>query len=372
MINILLGPPGGGKSYEAVAFHVIPALSAGRKVITNLPLVEDNFPPEWRMLLDIRKTVGLVRPFSVIDHFGDDWRHPEKGFGALYVIDECHYPLRRGKTPQAIQEWFSEHRHELCDVLLMSQSYGKVDKEICDMVQTMYRVKKGIAFGFSGHYIRKVYDGINGDCVNTGQRKYEKRFFKYYRSHTKSAAAGQEQAASDIVPIWKRWPFLLAPVFLVSACTLFMKNGVNPVDSMAPKKLKESKQVIVEPQARASMSTPKDQQLPTHPEVTHEDIQTVETKATKSHPLDGYGVHIGGFLSSAKKGTFYLFTVSQNGQFLFTMNEDEIKKAGYRITYQSECVAVIAYEGMPDRFAICDAPRIGMSPGSNIPTSAKI
>jgi len=38
MINLLLGQPGGGKSYEAVAFHILPALAQGRKVITNMPL----------------------------------------------------------------------------------------------------------------------------------------------------------------------------------------------------------------------------------------------------------------------------------------------------------------------------------------------
>ncbi|MBI5918423.1 MAG: hypothetical protein HY849_03485 [Nitrosomonadales bacterium] len=38
MINLLLGPPGGGKSYEATVYHVLPALAKGRKIITNLPL----------------------------------------------------------------------------------------------------------------------------------------------------------------------------------------------------------------------------------------------------------------------------------------------------------------------------------------------
>jgi zona occludens toxin len=38
VINLLLGAPGGGKSYEATVYHIIPALEKGRKVITNLPL----------------------------------------------------------------------------------------------------------------------------------------------------------------------------------------------------------------------------------------------------------------------------------------------------------------------------------------------
>ncbi|WP_250637543.1 zonular occludens toxin domain-containing protein [Pseudomonas sp. TCU-HL1] len=43
----MLGQPGGGKSYESVAFHVIPAVvEQGRRVITNLPLALD----VWRVI----------------------------------------------------------------------------------------------------------------------------------------------------------------------------------------------------------------------------------------------------------------------------------------------------------------------------------
>ncbi|WMU33924.1 zonular occludens toxin domain-containing protein [Pseudomonas aeruginosa] len=43
MINLILGQPGGGKSHEAVVYHVVPALNQGRKVITNLALDMDKF-----------------------------------------------------------------------------------------------------------------------------------------------------------------------------------------------------------------------------------------------------------------------------------------------------------------------------------------
>ncbi|MHA6613038.1 zonular occludens toxin domain-containing protein [Photobacterium damselae] len=38
MINLIMGRPGGGKSYEAVVYHVLPAIQSGRMVITNLPI----------------------------------------------------------------------------------------------------------------------------------------------------------------------------------------------------------------------------------------------------------------------------------------------------------------------------------------------
>jgi len=58
MIILLEGVPGSGMSYEAVAYHVIPALKAGRKVVTNLPLNVEAIRavnPDWAELLEIRR-----------------------------------------------------------------------------------------------------------------------------------------------------------------------------------------------------------------------------------------------------------------------------------------------------------------------------
>ncbi|MFB9215678.1 zonular occludens toxin domain-containing protein, partial [Vibrio sinaloensis] len=43
MIFGLAGRPRSGKSYEAVVYHIIPAVKEGRKVITNIPLNIDKF-----------------------------------------------------------------------------------------------------------------------------------------------------------------------------------------------------------------------------------------------------------------------------------------------------------------------------------------
>ena len=210
MINLLIGPPGGGKSYEAVVFHVLPTLEQGRKVITNLPLniaeiakIEPRAPALIEMRTKSRKAGCEV--FGDVSDYGDDWRDPETGQGALYVIDECHKPLPRGSTPRPVDEWYAEHRHEGADVLLMTQSYGKVSKAITDQVQTLYRVKKMTVFGKPTHYIRKVQDGTRGEVMSTAQRKYEERFYKLYKSHTRSLSAVLEADARDIAPAYKKF-----------------------------------------------------------------------------------------------------------------------------------------------------------------------
>src|SRR5665811_568267 len=132
MINILLGGPGGGKSYEAVVYHVLPAIMRGRKVITNLPLNIAEFEalePGCSALIELRQKtlavkpdeiedegggglMGLLskaraakfvdRPFANIEDYATEWRHPEDGMGPLFVIDECHFCLPKFGTARAV------------------------------------------------------------------------------------------------------------------------------------------------------------------------------------------------------------------------------------------------------------------------------
>ncbi len=57
MLQLQVGSPGSGKSYEATVYQILPALQSGRKVITNLPInihVLRAISPEYASLLEIR------------------------------------------------------------------------------------------------------------------------------------------------------------------------------------------------------------------------------------------------------------------------------------------------------------------------------
>lgn len=399
MINLLLGAPGGGKSYEAVAFHVIPALIDGRKVITNLPLILDAFPPEWRALLDIRRRTMKQRPvidevkaafmfkrfgsateqafnpnpFAHVDDYGkeeydeetdltrwtDPWRHPVTGEGPLYVIDECHKPLPRRGTPIAVEEWFAEHRHGRADVLLMTQSHGKMNAAIKELVQLCYRVRKAVHLGFQDRYIRKVLDGVGGTEMNETTRHYDSSFFKYYKSHTQSTTAGQEAQAKDIVPIWKHWTFKCAAVFLPLGLIGMYMAG-NPMSAKVPPK----KEVVKAAPAPAVTTTV------VHTPGKPEPVAAPEKPTfanTSGHPLAGLGLHIAGYLES-KTHSMYLFTVSQNGQAVYTMNEQDLRKSGYSVRSMNDCIAEVSFEAT--KFYVnCDSPRVGVNPAANMPSA---
>jgi len=374
MINLTLGQPGGGKSYEAVAFHIIPAIVRGRKVITNLSLNVDVFEqyfPGARQLIEIRGAVfteaGLVRPFSLPSHYGDTWKHPEDGVGPLYVIDECHLALPLRGTPVGVEEWYSLHRHELADVLLITQSYGKINKAIRDLVQLVYRCKKATAFGSSDRYIRKVQDGLRGEVVNTSIRKYESKYFPLYKSHTLSGAAATEYSASDVVPHWKRWPFKGAALMMVlAACVVVHQLTKDKPEVKRPA-----------PIAVAAVSSPvvHDQPKVVEPPKPSTDPRGPEKKM---HPYDGQALHlvatlVGKRLNTAGEMEQWVggYVALGEGVVAKTISFDDLRQTGYEITYLSPTVVSLTFKGYDVGYVIADVPRQSMAIPSAIATVAK-
>ncbi len=257
MINLLEGVPGSGKSYEAVAYHVIPALKSGRKVVTNLPLNVEAIKavnPDWADLLEIRRVpqpvlgawdaeaanrgeaaylVGTFtdcvptmthkgkpampapsdqRLFGGVWDFYDEWRGAGN-IGPLYVIDECHvsFPraqVRRGRmTADEVIQWFKISRHFGADVLLMTQRMKALEEDVAGLAEMHIRVRKASFLGRPEEYVRKVFAGLNGGEVSSDIRPYKPEFFPFYKSHTQGAAV-IEAAAQDVAPDnlkWRRW-----------------------------------------------------------------------------------------------------------------------------------------------------------------------
>lgn len=254
-INFIVGRPGSGKSYEAVRYHVIPNLEKGRKVVTNLPLNLDHFEkiygPEILDLIEVKEDVfdkvhGVIKPFSsASDFINDDFRNDDNQ-GALFIIDECHFQYpRTGRTKKASSdlteclEYFSMHRHYGHDILLMTQSSGKLNKDLLDMIEIMYKVSKHSAAGSDKSYTQSVYDGAVGrPAKNTSNlRTYDKKIFPFYKSHTMSDNSVKEAKASDVKPLWKQPTIVLGfllmvigiPMSILSVKDMLMGKGKNEV-----------------------------------------------------------------------------------------------------------------------------------------------
>lgn len=357
MINMLLGSPGSGKSYEAVAYHLIPELLNGRKVITDLPVFKDKLKERYPLmnldLLDIReprlntKTGVTTLPFSSMEDYADKWRHPESGSGPLYIIDECHFKIPKGSTPVAISNWFSMHRHESADVLLITQSYGKIEKTITDLVQIVYRVRKNIALGSETTYVRKVYDGLRGEEVNQTIRKYNSNIFPLYKSHTQGG--GKELSTQDVKPIWKHWTFYAAIPCIIFVVYQLIAHGNPLTNLMGAKPIKTAdKPVTVEKKEPQKVPVPVRE-----PSIINSNILEPQKL---DHPFSGYEFKLVGCLAS-KNRSMCVIGLAHNGIKVAEITDTELRSAGYGFKLVNSCLGVIQY-GPAIFYSICDNPHV--------------
>ncbi len=345
MIYAIVGRPGGGKSYESVAFHVIPALKAGRMVITNLTLNVERLAKVYGE--HVRDLIVVIdgqldefgrvdRPFSKVEHYQDQWQN-DKGQGPLYLIDEAHMSVgRQAKTD--LTEWYSLHRHSGCDIVLMTQNLRKIHRDIKDIVEITYQCTKATALGDKTRYIRKVRDGAAGDVVNEGIRKYESAYFQFYKSHTMSNKAVEEASAQDIVPFWKRWPVIGSAICfaigIVFNVYLWTSGDEVPIQSPTS---------TIEAEESTSEVEPKPDKR----------VRKFPKNSSGFGPLEGFTFYVKGYAhqiaySSYGSGaseisrdlTFFkiYIDVYQDKRKLFSTNNLNLVQMGYEFNALAECV----------------------------------
>lgn len=370
MINLMIGAPGGGKSYEAVVFHVLPALKKGRKVITNLPLVVEKFgelDPSYPDLLEVRRETKATRKpgakafrsfaFSHIEDYQDKWRHPETGSGPLYIIDEAHECLPRMGTPEEVCIWYAMARHESVDVLLLTQSYRKVCRDIYELAQLVYRVRKAVALGTSTKYIKKVQDGISGAVVNETIREYKSQYFGLYKSHTRGG--GAEMLAEDVKPFWRHWSVIGTGLFVVVGVAVL---GYGLISATSDKPKPQPKTVA--PVAAPARIDPQPSQ-PVAQGLTQAATSVAPVagmpqgpRVMTAGPYAGLTLHVLGRVTSGKRWV-YLMMSSVNGQPLKTFAHTELEEAGYVVEQVSGDVARVKYDGL-SMYVLADAPQVSI------------
>lgn len=406
MINGLEGIPGSGKSYEAVAFHVIGALEKGRKVITNLPLKVDMFgamDPRWPALIEIRRAPQPVRgtwdqaaagrdepAFRLFDDghtepapqgvdlfghvwdFYTDWKGPD-GNGPLFIIDECHVPLPALGTPVEVVQWFKIHRHFNADVLLMTQSFRDMCQPIARLIAMLVKCRKADILGRADHYIRKVHGGYRGAVISTEQRKYKPEYFGLYRSHTQGNSVA-EYAAQDVSPLLvklnrAKWAVLL--LGLVLAVWAFW-----PTPKPAAKPTPKPAWLL---EVEANHGKPRPPIVDVDPPAIADKLnvlspgaQAVGTDQQIPEPYANKALHVTGFMRMAGR-IVYVFTVSENGAAITTVMDTELKRAGYVVTGIGDCVVTVQWRDRV-RSLTCDAPSLAMSyqPTSKAPEAKAV
>lgn len=379
MITGIEGIPGSGKSYEAVVFHVLPALAAGRKIITNLPLNVEAFKAidqSYPDLIEVRtrpadilgtwdasniaereafqptydepvRSPASVSTFGTVWDYWSEWRG-EKGQGPLFVIDECHVSLPRLGTPDSVIEWFKLHRHYNADVVLLTQSFRDICQPISQLLASLIRCRKADILGRSNRYIRKVHAGYRGALIQTNERPYRSQFFGLYKSNTQSQSSAESEAqdVSPFVVKFKRFQWSFIAVALVYAVWAFWPRADQ---TWLGTKIQPAQHITVKPPLVAS----------TPSAIQPAPLAPVEPqKPSKGLPgvLEGKNLHIIGDMNMGGR-IQTTFAVSDGGRRIFTTTSDELVKAGYRFNQVGPCFGWLHH--LERKIAIvCDAPAI--------------
>ncbi len=196
MIVFHEGLPGSGKSYEACVMHIIPALKAGRDVLTNINGINHK---KFAELTGIPLPIVQKQLISIAHPECDDEEQrlelvkadllEKTKKDSLVVIDEIQdiHPTKRQPLSPEWSKYIASHRHEGLDIVLMGQDRRDVHPIWRRRIQRLLTFNKLQAVGADSSYRWVCLEATSPEKfkeVSSGIRRYEKQYFGLYLSHT--------------------------------------------------------------------------------------------------------------------------------------------------------------------------------------------
>lgn len=246
-IIAMTGLPGGGKSYGAVAHQVLPALRAGRRVVTNLPLIRD----------ELRKVTpkGEVVEFPTEDILEE----PERIFeyatpGSVLILDEVWKIWPAGQkvnqVPAPFKHLIAEHRHMLdtagrsMSIVLVTQDLADIGTFARNKVATTLQHVKLDHVGASSRFRVDVYRGAvtgqeppEGRKLRTIYGTYKPEVWRCYKSHTMAqgdVSSVDERSVDRRANIWRRPMIWVGVLFAIAAPAWAIPQLVSFFDRSEP------------------------------------------------------------------------------------------------------------------------------------------
>jgi len=205
-ISAYVGLPGHGKSYEVVKSVIIPAISSGRRVVSNIYGLNKQLIEEYCLSKDKKLSQENLGELVVVDNDAclDADFYPYKNAidnnietfckaGDLIIIDEAwRFFPKKEKINDNHFSFLSEHRHFTdkngisCDFVILNQDLTNLQRELVERIETTFKMTKLVAAGLKSRYRVDVFSG--NKCWKTAktasyQEKYDKSVFPLYKSY---------------------------------------------------------------------------------------------------------------------------------------------------------------------------------------------
>lgn len=216
-INAYCGLQGSGKSYEVTSSVIVPAIAAGRRVITNIDGIDESaihLHLRDKGKLQLADQLGSIvvvdnDRISQPDFFPDERTTDAKSVvepGDLVVIDEAwrFWPSDGGKLSPEHMQFFRMHRHYThpvtgvaCDLALIIQDISGLHRSVKNVVELSFRTTKLKSLGLSASYRLEMYEGYKQtrrSRIDVFVKRYRKEIFALYSSY---ASSNGKEAAID-------------------------------------------------------------------------------------------------------------------------------------------------------------------------------
>lgn len=235
-INVYTGLMGSGKSYECVSSVIVPAVRAGRRVVTNVDGIDSE---AIRAYCHEKHGVALDRLGEVVHCDNEDVSKP--GFlphggagqtfclaGDIVCIDEAwRFWGTDCKLLTEHKVFFREHRHFVdpetkvcCDLVLMVQDISDLHRILKVVVEVSFRTTKIKTLGWSKTYRVEMWEGykltVKGR-VSVENKRYDDEIFPLYSSY--AGGSGKElqvDSRQNVLHSKKLW--IIAAGVLVMGC----------------------------------------------------------------------------------------------------------------------------------------------------------
>ncbi len=246
-LSIYVGPPGSGKTYNAVESVAVPAAKAGRTILTNIKGI---VPDVWA------QEVGCdPEKIIVVD---EDWFRQEAHYpvltdkemllggipaGALVLIDEAYtvFPTDSGAVTSRQIEWVRTHRHFVSqegiatDLVLISQDVMSIHPRVRSVVEYVSAVRNLRHIGMGKRFRVDVFSSWRmnkGTAVGQTFHRYDKQIFKLYKSFEAEGAAKvvmTDKKQRAIKP--KHLIFLACAIGLVGYAATRVRSAIHALDA---------------------------------------------------------------------------------------------------------------------------------------------
>jgi len=372
-IKIHHGPNGSYKTSGAIQDDLIPALKAGRHIITNIRgLTRERV---FQVFPDLPSSVEIENlDLEDLDDLEKMRTFPQWApRGAFIIFDETQliflkswreadlrkfdYPggskaAKEADRPINWLDGWTRHRHWNWDIILTTPNIGYIREDIRLTAEKAYLHSNLAVIGINGRYKESQHaatenkPAVKGSLVSI--KKINKGTFKLYESTATGTVsdtiAGKSLFRDPKVLLFLALPAIVLGNFLLGDGFSFSQSEDDPASA-------------VQPVADGSPGASDDSELHPSPAGRPSTVpvsrQQNHQPADVGHPFQGHTIQIRASLVGQKdRIRLYLFNVVSPTGERFQINSQQIGQSGYRLSETADCSVRLTY-GEWSVYAVC-------------------